>query len=58
MVDPLAEVVMLLRPSARFSKRVFGASPWRIERSDAGEPFYCVILEGGCRLAVDGGEAL
>ena len=30
MVDPLAEVVMLLRPSARFSKRVFGASPWRI----------------------------
>ena len=58
MVDPLAEVVMLLRPSARFSKRVFGASPWRIERSDAGEPFYCVILEGGCRLAVDRGEAL
>lgn len=54
MVDPLAEVVTLLQPGARFSKLVFGASPWRISRSDAGEPFYCVVLDGGCRIAVDG----
>jgi len=50
----LAEVVTLLQPSARFSKFIFGASPWRVTRSDAGEPFYCVILEGRCRLAIDG----
>ena len=31
-----------------------GASPWRISRPDAGQPFYCVILEGGCRIAIDG----
>jgi AraC-like DNA-binding protein len=54
MVDPLAEVVTLLQPGARFSKLVLGASPWRIRRSDAGQPFYCVILEGGCRIAIDG----
>jgi AraC-like DNA-binding protein len=58
MIDPLAEVVMLLQPGARFSKLVHGASPWRISRSDAGQPFYCVILEGGCRIAIDGHEPL
>ena len=58
MIDPLAEVVALLQPSARFSKLVLGASPWRISRSDAGQPFYSVILEGGCRLAIDGHEPI
>ncbi|MFM0163669.1 AraC family transcriptional regulator [Paraburkholderia sediminicola] len=58
MIDPLAEVVTLLQPGARFSKLVFGASPWRISRSDAGQPFYCVILEGGCRIAIDGHEPI
>lgn len=54
MIDPLAEVVTLLQPSARFSKLVHSASPWRISRSDAGQPFYCAILEGGCRITIDG----
>lgn len=54
MVDPLAEVVTLLQPTARFSKHIVGAGPWHIRRSDAGQPFYCAVLEGGCRLALDG----
>jgi len=58
MVDPLAEVVALLQPAARFSKIISGAGPWAVRRSDAGQPFYCAVLEGGCRLAVDGREAL
>jgi AraC-like DNA-binding protein len=58
MIDPLAEVVTLLQPSARFSKLVLGASPWCINRSDAGQPFYCVILEGGCRITIDGHEPI
>lgn len=53
MIDPLAEVVTLLQPRARFSKLVLGASPWCIRRSDAGRPFYCVVLEGGCRIGID-----
>ncbi|MEP6503377.1 MAG: AraC family transcriptional regulator [Betaproteobacteria bacterium] len=56
MVDPLAEVVALLQPAARFSKQVVGAGAWQIRRSDAGQPFYCVVLEGGCRLVLDGQE--
>ena len=58
MVDPLAEVVALLQPGAQFSKVVTGAGPWRVRRSEAGQPFYCVILEGSCRLAVDGHEPI
>lgn len=58
MIDPLAEVVTLLQPAAQFSKQVVGAGPWRIRRTDAGHPFYCVVLEGGCRLALDGHEPI
>ena len=54
MIDPLAEVVALLQPGAQFSKVVSGAGPWRVRRLEAGQPFYCVILDGSCRLAVDG----
>lgn len=52
MLDPLAEVVTLLRPAARFSKQVSGAGSWRIRRSDAGQPFYCAVLEGSCSIAL------
>ena len=58
MIDPMAEVVTLLQPGARFSKLVLGASPWRVSRSDAGQPLYCVILEGACRMAIDGHEPI
>ena len=58
MIDPLAEVVTLLQPGARFSKLVLGASPWRVSRSDAGQSLYCVILEGACRMAIDGHEPI
>lgn len=58
MTDPLAEVVTLLQPRARFSKLVLGTSPWRISRSDSGQPFFCVVLEGGCRIAIDGREPI
>lgn len=56
MSDPLAEVVTLLQPSAPFSKLVSGAGPWSVRRAEAGTPFYCAILDGASRLAVDGRE--
>ena len=52
-VDPLAEIVTLLQPTARFSKLVEYAGNWRIRRSATGEPFYCAVLEGRCRMTVD-----
>jgi AraC-like DNA-binding protein len=58
VIDPLAEVVMLLQPAARFFKYVVGAGPWQVRRSDAGQPFYCAVLEGGCRLALEGCEEI
>jgi AraC-like DNA-binding protein len=58
MVDPLAEVVMLLQPGARLSKSIHGASPWRIRRSESGQPFYCVVLEGSCVVTLPGREPL
>ncbi|PIF16784.1 MULTISPECIES: AraC family transcriptional regulator [unclassified Acidovorax] len=54
MIDPLSEVVALLQPAARLSKQVNGSGQWRIRRSDLGDPFYCVVLEGSCCLSLDG----
>jgi AraC-like DNA-binding protein len=58
MIDPLAEVVTLLQPGARFSKIVTGAGAWTVHRTEAGQPFYCVILEGSCLLEIDGQEPI
>jgi len=53
-IDPLAEVVSLLRPGVRYTKVVGGAGRWGVRRAETGQPSYCVILEGSCRLAVEG----
>jgi AraC-like DNA-binding protein len=54
IIDPLADIVTLLQPAARFSKLVECAGAWRIERGATGEPFYCAILEGHCRVTFGG----
>jgi AraC-like DNA-binding protein len=54
MNDPLAEVISLLKPRAVFSKGISGAGRWGVRYSAFGDPSFCVVLEGGCRLAVDG----
>jgi len=58
MIDPLAEVVTLLQPGAPFSKLVTARGRWRVRRSEAGRVFYCLILDGACRLAVAGHEPM
>ena len=57
MSDPLAQVVGLLRPSASFSKLVTASGRWSVRPPRAG-PFYGVILEGGCELAIAGREPI
>lgn len=49
-VDPLAEIVTLLQPSASFSKLVEYAGRWRIRRDVEGKPIYFAVLEGECRV--------
>jgi len=58
MIDPLAEVVTLLQLSAGHSKRVVGSGPWQVRRSEAGQPFYCVIIEGACRFESEAHETI
>jgi AraC-like DNA-binding protein len=58
MSDPLSEVIALLEPRAVFSKRISGAGRWGIRYSAFGQPSFCAVLDGSCRLAVDGHRPL
>jgi AraC-like DNA-binding protein len=58
MIDPLSEVIALLQPRTVFSKRISGAGRWGVRYSEFGHPSFCAVLEGSCRLAVDGHEPL
>jgi len=58
MIDPLSEVITLLQPRAVFSRRISGAGRWGVRYSAFGHPSFCAVLEGSCRLAVDGQKAL
>ena len=58
MNDPLSEVITLLQPRAVFSRLISGAGRWGVRYSAFGEPSFCAILEGSCRLAVDGHQPL
>ena len=50
MVDPLSEVITLLRPRTVFSKGISGAGHWGVRYSDFGQPSFCAVLEGRCLL--------
>jgi AraC-like DNA-binding protein len=58
MSDPLSEVIGLLRPRTVFSKQITGAGRWGVRYSRFGHPSFCAVLEGSCRLAVDGHAAI
>lgn len=58
MVDPLSQIITLLRPHAVFTKGISGAGRWGVRYTDFGHPSFCVVTEGRCRLAVDGQDAL
>ncbi len=58
MADPLSEVISLLRPGTVFSKGISGAGRWAVRYEDFGHPSFCAVLEGGCRLVVDGHEPI
>jgi len=58
MSDPLSEVVRLLRPRAVFANIVSGKGNWAVHYCEFGHPSFCIVLEGGCLLAVDGHEPI
>ncbi|WP_020653543.1 AraC family transcriptional regulator [Massilia niastensis] len=54
MIDPLSEVITLLRPRTVLSKGIGGAGRWGVRYAAFGHPGFCTILEGSCRLEVEG----
>ena len=58
MVDPLSEVITLLRPRTVFAKGISGAGAWAVRYAEFGQPSFCTVIEGRCRLAVDGSAAV
>jgi AraC-like DNA-binding protein len=54
MADPLSDMIQLLRPRAVFSKGISGAGRWAVCYTEFGQPGFCAVTEGRCRLAVDG----
>lgn len=58
MLDPLSEVIALLQPRAVHSRRISGKGRWAVAYSPFGNPSFCIVLEGRCRLAVNGERAL
>lgn len=58
MSDPLSSVIELLHPRTVFSKGISGAGPWAVRYAPFGQPGFCTVLEGRCRLEVDDHEPL
>lgn len=54
MTDPLSEIIALLRPRTVLSKVISGAGVWGVRYPHFGQPSFCTVLDGSCRLAVDG----
>ncbi|HET9956828.1 MAG TPA: AraC family transcriptional regulator [Polyangiaceae bacterium] len=54
MGDPLTEMIQLLQPRAVLSKPISGAGKWAVRYSRFDAPSFAAVLEGSCRLAVDG----
>src|SRR5687768_16057551 len=58
MVDPLSQIISLLRPRTVFAKGISGAGRWGVRYSEFGRPSFCTVIEGSCRLAVDGQDPI
>jgi AraC-like DNA-binding protein len=58
VIDPLSEIIALLRPRTVFTKGISGAGRWGVRYSAFGEPSFCTVIEGRCRLAVDGQKVI
>jgi AraC-like DNA-binding protein len=56
MIDPLSQIIQLLRPRAVFSKGISAAGRWAVRYGAFGHPGFCAVTEGRCRLAVDAEE--
>jgi len=52
--DPLSELVRLLQPRAVFANVISGKGQWAVRYTAYGRPSFCIVLEGGALLDVEG----
>jgi hypothetical protein len=55
-MEPLADVITLLRPRVAGTKVLQGAGRWGVRRSRVAYAGFGLVLKGECWLAVDGHE--
>lgn len=55
-MDPLSDVIALLRPHAAISKPITARGEWGVRYSAYGLPGFAIVLEGQCWLAIDEAE--
>lgn len=54
-MDPLSDVIALLRPHAALSKPITGRGRWGVRYAADGRPGFAIVLAGRCWLQIDGG---
>lgn len=57
-MDPLTDIVSLLRPHGAFSKPITGRGKWGVRYDAQGSPSFCIVLLGQCWLAVENDSPL
>lgn len=55
-MDPLSDVIALLRPHAAVSKPITGRGKWGVRYPAYGSPGFAIVLAGQCWLAIDGAD--
>jgi len=55
-MDPLSDVIALLRPSTAVAKPITGRGRWGIRYSAHHAPGFTIIVEGECWLSLDGAK--
>jgi len=57
-MDPLSDIIALLRPSAAVSKPISGRGRWGVRYAAHDAPGFTIILKGQCWVSFEGGEPL
>ncbi|MBP2309801.1 AraC-like DNA-binding protein [Azospirillum melinis] len=58
IVDPLSDIIALLRPTAAVSKPITGRGRWGIGYPAFHKPGFTLILKGECWVSFEGGASL
>jgi len=57
-MDPLSDIIALLRPSAAVSKPISGRGPWGVRYAAHDAPGFTIILKGECWVSFEGDEPI